>query len=268
MKWRLIPLLGLLLLGMLNACSERKTLVVGMDATYPPFEFVNDEGRIDGVSVEIGRAIAARLGKPVEFRNLAFDGLLPALQSGRLDLIISSMTANEQRRQSIDFSDPYVATGLAALTGLQSPVKAAGDLKAEGRRLAVRIGTTGEQWCRQHLPAAKLRALDTDAACVMEVIRGTCDAWIYDQISVMNYHARHAQQTRALLEPLQREQWAVGLAKGRPELLQSVNETLRQMRADGRFDQLAKRFLAKESAQMKQAGLPFVFEIEPGAQPR
>jgi ABC-type amino acid transport substrate-binding protein len=266
---RALPALAGLGLGMLlTACGERRELVIGMDATYPPFEFVNDEGRMDGVSVEIGRAIAERLGKPVEFRNLAFDGLLPALQSGRLDLIISSMTANEKRRQSIDFSEPYVATGLAVLTGLQSPVKAAADLRAQGRRIAVRIGTSGEQWCRQELPKAVLTSLDTDAACVMEVIRGTCDAWIYDQISVMNYHTRHAQQTRALLEPLQREQWAVGLAKGRPELLQSVNETLRQMRADGRFDQLAKRFLAKESAQMKQAGLPFVFEIEPGAQPR
>lgn len=247
---------------LITHCERSQRLVVGMDATYPPFEFINAEGRMDGISAAIGEAIGKRLGKPVEFRNLAFDGLLPALQSGRVDLVISSMTANEKRRQSIDFSDPYVATGLALLTGLQSPVKAAADLKAKSRRIAVRLGTTGEQWCRAQLPEAKLLVLDTDAACVMEVIRGTCDAWVYDQISVMNYQARHAQQTRALLEPLQREQWAVGVAKGQPQLLAAVNEALGQMRRDGSFEALAKKFLAKEAAMMKQAGLPFVFDID------
>ena len=253
---RLLCLLALLFIG----CAKRDVLVIGTDATYPPFEFVDDQGRISGVSASIAAEIGKELGKEVEFRNLNFDGLIPALQSGQIDLIISSLTANEQRRQSIDFSEPYVKTGLSILAAKDSPVMSADDLRAAGRKLAVRIATTGEQWCRKELPQAKLVALDTDAACVLEVINGTVDAWVYDQVSVMNYHAKHPDRTRALLAPLREEVWAVGLKKGREDLKAQVNKVIAQMKKDGDFAKLADQFLSKECDMMKAQGLPFVFE--------
>jgi len=251
----------LLLLSTLAAgCARRDVLVVGMDATYPPFEFVDEQGRLTGVSTAIGEAVARELGKPVEFKNLAFDGLIPALQTGRIDLIISSLTANDTRRQQIDFSDPYVKTGLAVLVAGDSPVQSAADLRAPGRRLAVRLATTGEQWCRQELPQASLTVLDTDAACVLEVVNGRVDAWVYDQISVMNYHAQHPERTRALLAPLREEAWAVGLKKGSDDLRAAVNRALARLRREGEFERLAERYLAREREFMRAQGLPFVFE--------
>lgn len=250
----------LILVCLTVSCSKRDVLVIGTDATYPPFEYVDEQGRIRGVSVALGEAIAQRLGKPVEFQNINFDGLIPALQTGRIDLIISSLTANEQRRKSIDFSVPYVKTGLAVLVAKDSSVRTAEDLKSPGRKLAVRIATTGEQWCREHLPVAKLVALDTDAACVLEVVNGKVDAWVYDQVSVMNYHAKHAGRTRALLAPLREEVWAVGLRKGRDDLKTLVDEVIGRMKADGSFAKLADQHLAKERDLMKAQGLPFVFE--------
>lgn len=249
-------LMPVLLLG----CAKRDVLVIGTDATYPPFEFVDEQGRISGVSVAIGEEIAKKLGKPVEFRNINFDGLIPALQTGQIDLIISSLTASEQRRQSIDFSDPYVKTGLSILVAKNSTVQSAEDLKAPGRKLAVRIATTGEQWCRAYLKDARLVALDTDAACVLEVVNSTVDAWVYDQVSVMNYHAKHPEHTRALLAPLREEVWAVGLKKGRDDLKATVNETIAQMKKDGAFTKLAGQFLAKERDMMKAQNIPFVFD--------
>ena len=254
---RLLCLLSLLFLV---ACAKRDVLVIGTDATYPPFEFVDEKGTITGVSAEIGAEIAKKLGKPVEFRNINFDGLIPALQTGQIDLIISSLTANEQRRKSIDFSEPYVKTGICILAAKDSTVNSADDLKTPGRKLAVRIATTGEQWCREHVPGAKLVALDTDAACVLEVVNGTVDAWVYDQVSVMNYHATHPDRTRALLAPLREEVWAVGLKKGREDLKSTVNETIAQMKKDGAFAKLADKYLTKERDMMKAQGLPFVFE--------
>lgn len=254
---RLLCLLApLLFIG----CAKRDVLVIGTDATYPPFEFMDEQGKFSGVSVAIGDEIAKKLGKPVEYRNMNFDGLIPALQTGQIDLIISSVTASEQRRQSIDFSDPYVKTGLSILVAKNSTVQSAEDLKAPGRKLAVRIATTGEQWCREYLKDAKLVALDTDAACVLEVVNGTVDAWVYDQVSVMNYHAQHPQQTRALLAPLREEVWAVGLKKGRDDLKAKVNETIAQMKKDGAFAKLADKFLAKERDMMKAQNIPFVFD--------
>lgn len=253
---QLLCLLTLLFIG----CAKHDVIVIGTDATYPPFEFVDEKGHVSGVSVAIAEEIGKELGKTVEFRNLNFDGLIPALQSGQIELIISSLTANEQRRQSIDFSEPYVKTGLSILAAKNSSVMSADDLRTAGRKLAVRIATTGEQWCRKELPQAKLVALDTDAACVLEVINGTVDAWIYDQVSVMNYHAKHPDHTRALLAPLREEAWAVGLKKGREDLKAKVNTTLARMKRDGAFAKLADQFLSKERDMMKAQGLPFVFE--------
>ena len=82
-------------------CAKRDVLVVGVDATYPPFEFVDERGQISGITAAIAKEIGVEVGKPVEFRNINFDGLIPALQSGQIDLIISSLTANEVRRKSI-----------------------------------------------------------------------------------------------------------------------------------------------------------------------
>ncbi|MEQ1750220.1 MAG: transporter substrate-binding domain-containing protein [Prosthecobacter sp.] len=253
---RLLCLVTLLFIG----CAKRDVLIIGTDATYPPFEFVDEQGCISGVSVAIAEEIGKELGKPVEFRNLNFDGLIPALQSGQIDLIISSLTANEQRRQSIDFSEPYVKTGLSILAARDSTVMSAKDLSTPGRKLAVRLATTGEQWCRKELPQAKLVALDTDAACVLEVINGTVDAWVYDQVSVMNYHAKHPDRTRALLSPLREEVWAVGLKKGRDDLKSKVNAAIARMKQEGAFAKLANQFLSKERDMMKSQGLPFVFE--------
>lgn len=252
--------LVLVCLCLVPGCSREDVLVIGLDATYPPFEFVDTQGKITGVSVAIGDEIGKTTGKKVTYRNMNFDGLIPALQSGQIDLIISSVTASEQRRQSIDFSEPYVKTGLSILAAKDSPIQSAADLKAPGRKLAVRIATTGEQWCRAELPEAQLVALDTDAACVLEVVNGTVDAWVYDQVSVMNYHAQHPERTRALLAPLRQESWAVALKKGNEGLKAQVNESIRRMKAEGAFARLADQYLAKERDMMKSQNLPFVFE--------
>ncbi|MCW0217194.1 MAG: transporter substrate-binding domain-containing protein [Prosthecobacter sp.] len=244
----------------LTGCSRQDVLVIGMDATYPPFEFKDTNGEVTGVSVAIGNEIGKTLGKQVQYRNMTFDGLIPALQTGQIDLIISSLTANEKRGEKIDFSDPYVKTVLSILASKNSTVQSAEDLKTPGRKLAVRIATTGEQWCRAELPNAKLVALDTDAACVMEVNNGTVDAWVYDQVSVMNYHEQYPEQTRALLAPLHVEVWSVGIKKGQEDLKAKVNETIARMKAEGAFAKLADQYLAKERDMMKAQGLPFVFE--------
>jgi ABC-type amino acid transport substrate-binding protein len=248
----------------LAGCGGRGgALRVGMDATYRPFEFVGEDGQITGVSVEIGRRIAAELGREVVFENIQFDGLVTALKTGAIDLIISSMTATPERRKSLLFSEPYVRTGLSVLVAADSPLQAAGDLTAPGRRLVVRIGTTGESWCAEHCKDAVLVRLDSDAACVLEVINGTVDGWVYDQISVLNHHRQHPRRTRAILEPLRVEQWAVGMRPSeQAETVQAVNRALAGMRADGTFSALAERFLGAEKEFMKSNGLPFVFDLD------
>ena len=195
---------------------------------------------------------------------MQFDGLIPALQTGNIDMIISSLSATDERRQSIDFSDPYVKTGLSVLVSAKSPIQTVADLKTPGRRIAVRISTTGETWSKKNLPDAKFVGLDTDGACVLEVVNGSVDAWVYDQISVMNYHAQHPEQTRALLAPLRVEEWAVGLRKDSAALKAIVNDTLAAMRKDGAFNRIAEKYLGSEKKMLEEQGQPFVFDLDVG----
>ena len=259
---RFVILLLSVLCFAVSGCGRSNRLIIATDATYPPFEVLDAKGEFSGADIDLGRELAKHLGREVEFQNINFDGLIAALKSGSVDLVISAMTANEERRRSIAFSDPYVKTGLAILAHAKSPVQGLDDLKAPGRRIVVRLGTTGEQFAKEHLPQATLVSLDSDTACVMEVVKGGVDAWIYDQLSLMNYHARHPDTTRVLLKPVREEFWAIGLRQGDDELRAKVNEFLVKFRAEGGFKRLAEKHMAKEKAMMEAQGIPFVFEME------
>ena len=113
-------------------------LKVGMELAYPPFEMTDAAGKPTGVSVRIAEALGKHLERDVVIENIGFDGLIPALKVGKIDCIISSMTATPERAKSIAFSEPYLKTGLALLVGAKSPVKGADDLDVKGRTVAVR----------------------------------------------------------------------------------------------------------------------------------
>ncbi len=245
----------------LVACGRSDKFVIGMDATYPPFEVLDAKGECSGVSVDLGRALAVHLGREVEFRNIKFDGLITALKTGSIDCVISSMTANDLRRKSIAFSEPYVKNGLAMLISVKSTVRSSDDLLAPGRKIVVRLGTTGESYAHDFLKEAKITALDSDSACVLEVVNGNVDAWIYDQISIMRYHEQQPEATRAVLNPLREEFWAIGLRQGDDALREKVNEFLKQYRAGGGFTKLADKHLTKEKKMMAGQGIPFVFDL-------
>ncbi len=243
-----------------SGCGRSKKLVIATDATYPPFEMLDKSGGFTGADVDMGRALAKHLGREVEFQNINFDGLIAALKTGSVDLVISAMTANEERRQSIAFSDPYVKTGLALLVSAKSPVQTLDDLKVPGRKVAVRLGTTGEEFAKKFLPNTPRISLDSDTACVLEVTKGGVDAWIYDQLSLMNYNQQYPEATRVLLKPVREEFWAIGLRQGDDELRTKVNEFLIKYRAEGGFKALAEKYMAKEKKMMEAQGIPFVYD--------
>ncbi len=135
-------------------------LVVGMELGYPPFESKDDQGRPAGVSVDLARALAEFLHRELVIEDFAFDGLIVSLKTGKIDLILSSMTRTEERAKSIALSDPYLTTGLCLLVGKESPVQSAEDLTAPGRRVAVKKGTTGHAYALAHCIKQEPRTCD------------------------------------------------------------------------------------------------------------
>ena len=145
------------------ACSPpppHQKLIVGMELAYPPFEMTDEQGRPAGVSVDLAKALGASLGREVDVQNFPFDGLIPALKTGKINLIISSMTATAERAQSIDFSEPYLKTGLCLLVGKDSRIQSIGDLDQAGKTVAVKLGTTGHTYAQQAIKQAKVLVLE------------------------------------------------------------------------------------------------------------
>jgi polar amino acid transport system substrate-binding protein len=237
--------------------AGQPTLAVGMELAYPPFEMTDKTGKPSGVSVDLANDLGKALGKNVVIENIAFDGLIPALKTGKIDLIVSSMTATEERARSIDFSEPYLKTGLCLLLKKESPATAIADLDKEGVKIAVKKGTTGHLYGAKNLKKAQLLVLDKEAAAVLEVVQGKADGFIYDQMSIYQNWQRNQATTKAVLAPFQQESWAIGLRKGSGELMQKINGFIKNYRASGGFDKLGDRYFKEMKMEFKRLGYPF-----------
>ena len=258
--WLVVSLLAMSCVFFVPAptpAADSNPLIVGMELAYPPFEMTDKSGAPTGVSVDLAHELGKALGRKVIIQNTAFDGLIPALKTGKIDLIISSMTANPERAKSIDFSDPYLVTGLCLLVGKGSPVNSIGDLNQPGRVVAVKKGTTGHAYAGKQILRAKVLVLDKEAAAVLEVVQGKADAFIYDQMSTYQNWQKNQATTRALLDPFQKESWAVGIRKGNDRLRAQVNEFLKDFRARGGFEKLGDKYLKEEKEAFRKLGYPF-----------
>lgn len=250
-----------LLIAGLTGCGPKPEhyLVVGMELDYPPFEMIDKEGKPAGVSVDLALALGQSLGKEVQIVNIPFDGLIPSLQTHKIDAIISSMTATPERAKSIAFSDPYLKTGLCLLVAKDSPIQSIEDADQPGRTVVVKQGTTGQVYANEHVKKAHLLVVDKEDACVLEVVQGKADAFIYDQISTFKNWQRNQQTTRAILKPFQQESWAIGLRLDDTNLLGQANHFLAGYKDKGGFERLGDRYLMDEKEAFRKLGIPFYF---------
>lgn len=234
-------------------------LRVGMELSYPPFEMVCPNGTPCGISVELAQALGQFLHREVEIVNIAFIGLIPSLKNGNIDLILSSLTITEKRKKAIDFSNPYATIGLCLLISFHSSLNTINEANTPERIIVVKSGTSGESYALAHLNKATVRVLDKEALCVLEVVQGKADAFIYDQLSVYTQWKKNQSTTRALLAPFRKEYWGIGIRKGNEPLLEQVNQFLAIFRNEGGFNHLAEKYLPEQKAAFQKLGVPFVF---------
>ncbi len=147
--------------------------------------------------------------------------------------------------------------GITAPTGQYSFDAFIADLDKAGVKVAVKKGTTGHLYATANLKNAAILVLDKESAAVLEVSQGKADAFIYDQMSTYQNWQRNKATTRAILEPFQKESWAVGIAKGNDELKGKVNAFIKDYRAKGGFEQLGDRYLKEMKDEFKRLGYPF-----------
>lgn len=231
-----------LLFLVLPLLADEKPLRVGMELSYPPFEMVCHDGKPCGISVDMAHELGKFLHRNVRIENISYVGLIPSLNSDKVDIVISSLTANPERRKAIEFSDPYLSTGLCLLVSVKSDLQNIQEANSSGRVIVVKSGTTGELYALKNLKKATVRVLDKESLCVLEVVQHKADAFIYDQFSVKAHFQKHPKETRAILTPFDTEEWAVGIKKGNTVLLQQVNSFIKEFKAGGGFEKLMKKY--------------------------
>ncbi|MGE4297168.1 MAG: transporter substrate-binding domain-containing protein [Desulfovibrionaceae bacterium] len=228
----------------LNQVVQRNKLVVGMEVEFWPFEFADEKGNPTGFDVAIAALAAQELGVELEIKDMEWTGLIPALQSGKVDMVISGMTGTLERAKSITFSDPYFVTGLCLLaSNKKAPgLTGVGQLDEAGRIVAVKTGTTADLLATKMFPKAEIKRFKDETACVREVVVGRADVFIYDQISIQKHHKQNPDSTTALLKPFTFEPYSIAMRKGDFDFWNWINRFLMQIKADGRYDALYETY--------------------------
>ena len=209
-----------------SAASQEggKTLTVAMELAYPPFETKTDAGEPDGVSVQLIKDFGAAYGYDVVIENTAWDGLIPSLQTGKADCVISSMTITDKRKEAVDFSEPYANAQLAILANANSGIASIDDLDQAGKTVAVKTGSTGDSYATNNLKQASIVRLSDESACATEVAQGKADGFLYDQLTVYRNQKNNPATTKAIYLPFQEtEKWGIAVKKGNSELLDQLN---------------------------------------------
>ncbi len=241
--------------------ESKKELVVGMSLDFVPFETTDANGKPTGVGVDMAYDLGKALGREVRIENIARSGLIPALQTKKIDLIISSMTITEERLKSIDFSKPYAKGWMCLLINKNSPVEKVEDLNVKGRKIAIHNGTIAYNYAQKNLPNAEMLLFEDVKTCILEVIQGKADAMIYDQITVYDTWKANEATTKVNLSPIDSKMnWGVGVRKEDKELTEKVNAFIDDYKKNGGFDKLADKYLSDKKKTFEELGIPFFFD--------
>lgn len=242
--------------------QNEEPLVVAMELAYPPFEGKDDAGEPEGVSVDLMKAFGEYAGREIKIENTAWDGLIPSLQTGTADLVISSMTIRPDREEQVDFSDPYANALLAVLVSKNAEAETIEDLNRPGKKMAVKSGSTGHLYAESNLTEAELIVLPDESACVTEVAQGRADGFIYDQLTIYRNWQKNPDTTDAIFIPFQEpEKWGIAVQKGNTELLSEVNAFLKEFREEGGYDKLVETYLSEEKVAFEELGFQWFFDL-------
>lgn len=245
-----------------NDNEGRDVLKVGMELAYPPFETSDLQGNPAGVSVEIAKAFAEYLDMDIDIQNINWTGLIPSLQTNQVDMVISSMTITEERRESVDFSDPYARALLALIVPIDLDIENSDELNDAQYTIAVKTGTTGDTFASNNFDQANILRFDDESAAIAEVVNNRAQAFVYGQLTILRNAAANPETTKPyFLSGQQNEGWGAAFPKG-SDLTQQFNEFLVEFRAQGGFDDLVDEFLAEEKALFDSYGFDFFFDFD------
>ncbi|MBS0436457.1 MAG: basic amino acid ABC transporter substrate-binding protein [Proteobacteria bacterium] len=228
-----------------------KVYVVGTDAAYAPFESQNEKGEIVGMTVDMLTAVAQKAGIEIKFVNTPWEGIFNSLQQGDRDILASSITITDERKQTMDFTNPYFDAYQLIAVKANSKVGKFDDLKK--LKVGVQTGTTGDEVVtkQQGKTSTNIKRFESTPLALKELEAGGVDAVVADNGVVINYVTNNpgAKFKTVSDKAFAPEQYGFAVKKGNAELLEKLNKGLADIRADGSYDKIyAKYFGAAPAA--------------------
>ncbi len=223
--------------------SRAADLVVATDTAFVPFEFKEGDKYV-GFDIDLWDAIAKEIGVTYTLQPMDFNGIIPALQTKQVDVALAGITIKEERQKVIDFSDGYYDSGFLLMVPVDSTVKSADDLK--GKTLAVKTGTSATDYAKEHFKETELRQFPNIDNAYLELQTGRVDAAMHDTPNVLYYVATAGGgKVKAVGEQMMAHQYGIGFPKG-SELVAKVNAALANMKKDGRYTEIYKKWFGAE----------------------
>ncbi len=235
-----------LLVSTTTVWANNPVLLVGTDAAFVPFEYVDDNNQIVGFDVDLMNAIGAIIGREVRFMNVNWDGLLTGLQNRNFDVIAAGMTITEERAQQVNFSDPYFESVLTIVVHQNNTdIKVLEDLV--GKIVSVQINTTGDFVASdiEGMRDRDIRRFNTAPDALQNIVIGATHAAIIDLPVAEAFMAQNPNAPLKHLGALIGDDFfGLALRKQDTELLTQINQALAQIKADGTYDEIFKKWFA------------------------
>lgn len=225
-----------------SSAYSGKALIMGTNAEFPPYEY-HEGDAIVGIDADIAAAIAEELGAKLEISDMAFDAILPAVQSGKVDFGAAGMTVTEDRLQNVDFSESY-ATAIQAIIVKEGSVIASPD-DLEGKLIGVQQGTTGDIYISDDFGDANTQRFPKASDAIQSLSTGKIDAVVIDNSTAKAYVER-MEELVILDTAYAEEEYAICVKKGNEELLKGINSAIAKLKESGKLDEIVAKYIKEE----------------------
>ncbi len=231
----------------LEKIIQKGELRVGFEAGYMPFEMTDKKGSFVGFDMDMVKEMAKAMGVKLVPVNTAWDGIIPALITDKFDIIVSGMTITQERNLKINFAEPYIVVGQTILVSSKhlGKVQSYKDLNDAKFTITSKLGTTGEQAVKRMIPKAKYKSFEGETEAVLEALNGNADAFVYDLPQCAVFWAQHGPKGKMFFldDPFTFEPLAWAINKGDPDFMNWLNNFLRQVKNDGRYDRIYDKWI-------------------------
>lgn len=220
------------------------SITMSTNAEFEPFEY-KDGGNYAGIDVEISQNIAKKLGVTLKINDVAFDSLIPELQSGKANFVAAGMTVTDDRKKNVDFSDTYFKAAQAIIVRKGSDIKKPADLA--GKVVGVQQGTTGDSYCtdedkKNNVNVKSVQRYNKGVDAITDLINGKVDAVVIDDFPAQKFVSKNSAKLEKLSDALTVEEYAIAVKKGDTETLKVINDVLSEMKSSGDMDKLIQKF--------------------------